>query len=264
MKRVLVLLLCLSLFAGCTGKTADDAKSSADSSVSSSKTEQKVKPPEVVPDGSRSENSAAFGQQDTSEKEVSSPKSSSSQPEESASSGENFTGKPVTFPETKEISGGLEYTFDELPLTAKELEGILDQSDARHTAALFMATLLRYVDNPQDGIAMIDILRGPQAMSEMDKKFLTERLSDKSYLPASYFEGANPQNNYIPKDPFTLIIYNDPVTAEEEYMNVQVLTTGADTKRRIVLREKDGNYYLWDYPGILSGIRLPANEDPWS
>ena len=99
MKRVLVLLLCLSLFAGCTGKTADDAKSSADSSVSSSKTEQKVKPPEVVPDGSRSK-IALPSAADTSEKKYR-RQSHLHHIRKECTSGENFTGKPVTFPETQ-------------------------------------------------------------------------------------------------------------------------------------------------------------------
>lgn len=111
---------------------------------------------------------------------------------------------------------------------------------------------------------MINLLRGPQPMSDGDTKFLKERLSDKAYLPAAYFEGANPQNNYTPNEPVTLIVYDDPVQAENGYRYVLVSTTGADSKRRIVLREKDGNFYIWEYPGILSGIRLPADEDPWA
>ena len=52
--------------------------------------------------------------------------------------------------------------------------------------------------------------------------------------------------------------------AEEGYRYIQVATTGADSRRRITLREKDGQYYLWEYSNVLTGIRLPASLDPWS
>ena len=37
--------------------------------------------------------------------------------------------------------------------------------------------------------------------------------------------------------------------AEEGYRYIQVATTGADSRRRITLREKDGQYYLWETSG---------------
>lgn len=162
--------------------------------------------------------------------------------------------------------GGIRVVFEQLPQTAAELEALLEvypQSDARSTGAFFLAGLLRYVDCADDGLAMIDLLRGPRPMNDTDKKFLKDRLREKAYLPGAYFEGAAPENDYTPDTPLTLTVYDDPMQAEEGYCYIQLTTTGADSPRRLTLREKDGLYYLWEYSNILTGIRLPASQDPW-
>ena len=92
---------------------------------------------------------------------------------------------------------------------------------------------------------------------------MKDRLREKSYLPGAYFAGATPENDYAPDTPWTLLVYDDPMNAEEGYLYIQVETTGADSRRRITLREKDGRYYLWEYSNVLTGIRLPASQDPW-
>ena len=164
------------------------------------------------------------------------------------------------------VDGGIRVTFEQLPQTAEDLKALLSlypQSDARHTCAFFIVSLVRYLDSVDDGHAMIDLLRGPRPMNGMDKDFIKDRLWEKTYLPRAYFEGATPENDYIPDAPWTLIVYDDPMTAQEGYLYVQVETTGADSRRRITLREKDGQYYLWEYSNVLTGIRLPALQDPW-
>ena len=46
-------------------------------------------------------------------------------------------------------------------------------------------------------------------------------------------------------------------------MRLFLRTPGADSPRPIRLRRKGDQWFIWDYPGILSGIRIPAKEDPW-
>jgi len=43
-------------------------------------------------------------------------------------------------------------------------------------------------------------------------------------------------------------------------------TAGADSPRPMKLRQKasTGEWFLWEYSSILSGIRIPAVEDPWA
>lgn len=165
------------------------------------------------------------------------------------------------------VDGGIQVVFDALPQTAEDIEALLEYyplSDPRHAGAFFITSLVRYVDSADDGLAMIDVLRGPRPMNGMEQDFIKDRLRDKTYLPGAYFEGAAPENDYTPDTPWTLIVYDDTMEAEEGYRYIQVATTGADSRRRITLREKDGQYYLWEYSNILTGIRLPASLDPWS
>ena len=164
------------------------------------------------------------------------------------------------------VDGGIKVTFEQMPQTARDLQALLEaypQTDARNAGAFFIASLVRYLDSTDDGHEMIDLLRGPRPMNDMDKDFLKDRLREKSYLPGAYFEGATPENDYTPDTPWTLLVYDDPMNAEEGYLYIQVETTGADSRRRITLREKDGQYYLWEYSNVLTGIRLPASQDPW-
>ena len=199
------------------------------------------------------------------------------EPEAPASSSEPETAQNSEAPEepfdaaeavaVENIDGGIKVTFHQLPRTEKDMEALLElypRSDARNVSAFFLASLVRYVDSPNDAFAMIDVLRGPQPMSDADKSFMKERLSDKLYLPRAYFEGAVPKNEYQPDEPWVLIVYDDPVPPPEGYSYTQVKTSGADNSRRIVTRLKDDLNYLWEYNGALLSIRLPASEDPWA
>ena len=49
-------------------------------------------------------------------------------------------------------------------------------------------------------------------------------------------------------------------------MRVFLKTAGADSPRPMKLRQKasTGQWFLWDYSSILSGIRIPAAQDPWA
>lgn len=164
------------------------------------------------------------------------------------------------------VDGGVEYTFNSLPANADDVKALLEvypATDKHNTAAFFMAALVRYIDSEKDGLAMIDVLKGPEKLSDTAKAFIKERFSDKLYLPKAYFEGAVPENNYEPDSPWTLIIYDDPVAPPDGYTYVKVATSGADSPRRITLRLKGEENFIWEYSGVLMGIRLPAEEDPW-
>ena len=55
-----------------------------------------------------------------------------------------------------------------------------------------------------------------------------------------------------------------PQDVEEGYLRLFLRTAGADSPRPIKLRKKGENWYLWEYSSILSGIRIPAEADPWA
>ena len=212
--------------------------------------------------------SVAAPQSSTASVSQAAPASSSAAPASSESTPADTTPFDAAAALTVEaVDGGMKYIFSELPQNASDLEALIaihDQSDARTTAAYFFTALVRYVDSPDDAFAMIDVLRGPQPMSDGDKSFMEERLSDKLYLPRAYFEGAEPKNEYEPTEPWTIILYDDPVAPPEGYAYAQIATSGAENMRRITMRVKDGQNYLWEYNGALLSIKLPASEDPWA
>ena len=55
-----------------------------------------------------------------------------------------------------------------------------------------------------------------------------------------------------------------PQDIEPGYLRVYLRTAGADSPRPMRLRKKGENWYLWEYSSILTGIRMPAAEDPWA
>ena len=68
--------------------------------------------------------------------------------------------------------------------------------------------------------------------------------------------------------PYTLNVLADPRPQDLEpgYLRLFLKTTGADSPRPMKLRQKGstGEWFLWEYSSILSGIRIPAAEDPWA
>ena len=114
----------------------------------------------------------------------------------------------------------------------------------------------------------MNLLRGPRPMTPYDAQFLRDRLRGKAYLPLAYFEGATPENGYTPRTPYRLNVLADPRPQDIEpgYLRVFLKTAGADSPRPMKLRQKasTGEWFLWEYSSILSGIRIPAAEDPWA
>ena len=103
-------------------------------------------------------------------------------------------------------------------------------------------------------------------MTTYDEQFLRDRLRDKEYLPLAYFEGASPENNYTPEIPYVLEVLEDmrPQDVEPGYVRLYLKTEGADSPRPVKLRQNGEKWYLWEYSSILSGIRIPKEQDPWA
>lgn len=159
-------------------------------------------------------------------------------------------------------------TFHTLPESLSEFEftAQLGLQKPENTCALFLLALRLFIKNRIEGVEAINILRGPRPLSNAEIQFLQDRFIDKPYLPLAYFEGAAPQNNYTPSVPYTVKFYPDPrpQDCQPGYMRLYLKTTGADSPRAITLRTKENSWYLWEYPAVLMGIRIPACEDPWA
>ena len=134
--------------------------------------------------------------------------------------------------------------------------------------ALFLCALALFERDKEAGTAAMNLLRGPKPMTPYDCQFLRDRLRGKSYLPLAYFEGATPGNNYQPRVPYMLNVLADPRPQDVEpgYLRVFLTTSGADSPRPMKLRQKvsTGEWFLWEYSSILSGIRIPVAEDSWA
>ena len=164
----------------------------------------------------------------------------------------------------------MQVSIRSIPGSLQEFEKLADELrlSKEGVCALFLCAVRLFDQNRDDGIAAMNILRGPRPMTPYDAQFLRDRLRGKSYLPLAYFAGATPQNGYCPKAPYVLDVLPDPrpQDVEEGYCRLFIKTTGADSPRPIKLRQKasTGEWFLWEYSSALSGIRIPVQEDPWA
>lgn len=160
--------------------------------------------------------------------------------------------------------------IEKMPTNLEEFKNlqIMDLSKPENLCGLFLCALALFDKDKEVGVQALNIIRGPSPMSEYDCQFLKDRLRGKSYLPFAYFDGATPDNNYKPNVPYVLNVKEDsrPQDIEEGYKRLYLKTSGADSPRPIRLRQKasSGQWFLNEYSSILTGIRLPKSENPWS
>ncbi len=163
----------------------------------------------------------------------------------------------------------MQITIQKIPENLQEFETLAGSQPApEKICALFLCALSLFDKDKNLGTAAMNILRGPKPMTPYDQQFLHDRLRGKAYLPMAYFEGSTPQNGYTPKVPYVLNVTADsrPQDIEPGYLRLFLNTAGADAPRPIKLRQKEstGEWFLWEYSSILSGIRMPDSENPWA
>ena len=160
----------------------------------------------------------------------------------------------------------MKVVLSRLPETPEEFRLVLDRKSPENVCAMFLCALTFYLKDREAGIEAMDLLRGPRPMSPYDVQFLRDRLRGKAYLPLAYFDGAGPENGYTPTVPYSLEVLPDPTgnNVGEGYLKLFLKTAGADSPRPITLRRKGDEWFLWEYSSILTGIRIPAAEDPWA
>lgn len=160
------------------------------------------------------------------------------------------------------------FTFTALPATLEELRALPEASlDSPYkTAALALVALCRYEADEATAWEMLDFLKGPENLSNMEKQFLRERLAGKGYKCLSFFAGATPDNGYTPTTPYRLTVSANPYSFQTEHWATMFVTSGgADDPRPIKLRQKPstGQWFLNEVQ-CLSDIRLPKEQDPWA
>lgn len=160
------------------------------------------------------------------------------------------------------------FVFASLPSDLAELRGLPEASldSAFKTAALTVAALCRYGESPEDTFEMLDYLKGPEQVSTFEKQFIKERLNGKAYKAFAFFEGAAPENNYKPNEPFEITVIENPYSFDNEnWAMLYVKSGGADSPSGIKLRRKPStNQWFLNDIQCLSDIRIPVSEDPWA
>ena len=169
-------------------------------------------------------------------------------------------------------------TFQALPQSAAELQALpqADLASPYGTAALAIAAMCAYENSPQAVADMLNFLRGPRPLTPHDLQFLRDRLRGKYYKTFSFFEGAVPQNNYTPAQPYRVTVFDNPYSWVSEdsgqysagpvqYARLLLQSSGADSPRPITLRYKPSTdqWFLWEH-GLLPDIRIPAAADAWA
>lgn len=159
------------------------------------------------------------------------------------------------------------FVFNIIPETYEDFIAMkeADMTSPFDTAAMTLIALCNYPFNSERALKMLDFLRGPRPMNGIDKQFIADRFRDKDYVPRSYLKGAIPDNNYLPSEPYSVTVFSNSYSFDEEgYAKLYIASGGADSPRSVQLRlAKDGKWYLWEQY-LLSGIRQPASTDPWA
>ena len=160
--------------------------------------------------------------------------------------------------------------LSQMPANLAQLQAMpeADLKKPENTAALTIAALCTYPIDKEAAYEMLNFLHGPKGLSVYDKQFIADRFRDKDYVPRSYFEGAVPQNNYEPKEPYTLKFFENPYSRDnyaEGYLTLHINSGGADSARQIKLRQKPstGQWFLWEQ-FLLADVRKPVSADPWA
>ncbi|MBQ7146966.1 MAG: DUF4428 domain-containing protein [Lachnospiraceae bacterium] len=164
------------------------------------------------------------------------------------------------------------FEFPALPETVSQLLTLPGVSfhNPFSVAAMAVAAFCRFPADPEGCFAMIDTLKGPQPLSPMDKSFIKDRFMDgKDYVPRSYFEGAVPENDYTPNQPYAIRILESVHSRDQfdqGYITLYIKSGGADSERPVTLRHKPSTdeWFLWNHVGLLAGIRIPKSADPWA
>jgi len=165
-------------------------------------------------------------------------------------------------------TGSVTFEFDKVPANLAELKAMPEAGlDSPYKAAALAILALLNFDADKDAMfEMLEFLNGPDDLSAYTKQFIKDRLSGKSYKPASFFKGATPENGYQYSSPLTITVNANPYSFEtENYATMYVKSSGADAERPLKLRKKPstGQWFVIDIQ-CLADIRIPAEQDPWA
>ena len=136
------------------------------------------------------------------------------------------------------------------------------------TAALTILSLCIYANNKDEGIKCLNFVRGPhqKPLLPSEIQFFDDRFRDSGcgkLIPFSYFKGATPETEYTPSKPYTLELFTNSHSYEQDtYCTLHIYSGGADSERQVQLRVASGTWYLWQQ-FLMVGIKAPKSQNPW-
>lgn len=163
-------------------------------------------------------------------------------------------------------------TFDMLPENVSQLKELpgADLKDPYSVAALTVLALCEYPKDRESAYEMLNYLKGPRPLSNMEKSFINDRFMDGvDYVPRSYLNGSSPENDYTPSVPYTVTVIETPHSRDnynEGYLRLFIRSSGADSERFLDLRLKPSTeqWFLWEFNGMLLDIRIPQSKNEWA
>lgn len=163
-------------------------------------------------------------------------------------------------------------SFSSLPENAAELKALpgADLHDPYAVAALTVLALCEFPKNRDACYEMLNYLKGPRPLTPMEQGFIRDRFMDGvDYIPRSYLAGTSPENDYSPSIPYTVTVKEFAHSRDnfkDGYLRLWIKSSGADTERFVDLRHKPSTdqWFLWEFGGMLSGIRIPTSKDAWA
>ncbi len=162
------------------------------------------------------------------------------------------------------------FTFSDIPATAAAMQTAPEFSlkNPYSVAAFAVAALCVYQQDKEAAAEMLNVLRGPRPLSTTDLQFMRDRFMDgKDYKPRSYFDGATPENDYQPSEPYTLTIKEQSNSRDQaDMITLYMVSGGADSPRPVTLRHKPSTdeWFLWEYSSLFLDIRVPQSANPWA
>lgn len=164
------------------------------------------------------------------------------------------------------------FSFETLPESLDDLMKLPGSglNDPYAVAALSILAFNEFPKNREACIEMLNYLKGPRPLSNFDISFIKDRFMDGvDYVPRSYFAGTSPDNGYTPSTPYEITVFEGVHSRDqfnEGYLKIFLRSSGADSDRYIVLRHKPSTdqWFVWQFEGLLVGIRPPKSMDPWA
>ena len=169
----------------------------------------------------------------------------------------------------------VDVSIGNLPGTMEEFLELRDaiSGDPEGGAALFVAAMAVYVENPELGLDMFTVALDRSQLIEKAQgyrgfapggsllSYIRDYLKPRPYLAASYINGTSPENGYtLPSGSLTVTCSQNPHSLQKNGdIKVFVACSGADSPRPIILRRNNrGVWKAVNFNSLFVGIRKPV------